>query len=249
MKTVRIAFAAAVLAAAWFAASALAQSEPLKMSLSRDFGYSLGGDIQGTFSFHVSGPSDLVRVDFYIDQTKIGEDTTAPYSLQFNTDNYPLGTHEMYALGYTSGGQELRSNTATANFVSASEGGAATLRIVVPILIVVFAAMVLSAVLPILTGRRKGSLPPGTQRKYTFGGSICPRCKRPFPLPLLGMNWFVGKITRCPNCGRWGLFREFSIADLRAAEQAEVQAAPAAPEASADEKLKKDLDESKYQDS
>ncbi len=72
----------------------LAQSDSeLQFSMSRDFGYAStnGKDIQGTFSMKVSGPEDLVKVIFFIDNAAIGEDTEAPFRFQFNTDNYPLG--------------------------------------------------------------------------------------------------------------------------------------------------------------
>jgi hypothetical protein len=250
MKSVRTGFLAAVGAALLSAGLAAAQSGTLKLSLARDFGYSgFGNDIQGTFTLHADAPADVVRVEFYIDQTLIGTDETAPFSLQFLTDSYSLGAHDLSAVGSTSGGQTLRSNMISVVFVSASAGGQAVLRIVLPVLAVVFGAMILAAVVPLLVGRKTKPVPPGTQRAYTFGGAICPRCKRPFPFPILAMNLPGSKVTRCPNCGRWGVFGHASLDRLRAAEQAEVRAAPEQiPQESAEEKLKKELDDSRFHD-
>lgn len=80
--------------------------EELELSVSRDFGSSDGtGDIQGTFSMKVTGPSNLVQVRFYIDNTVIAEDTEPPFKVQFVTDDYAPGKHTMHAIGYTSDGE------------------------------------------------------------------------------------------------------------------------------------------------
>jgi DNA-directed RNA polymerase subunit RPC12/RpoP len=249
MKKIRLAFLLAVLAGVITALPVLAQEGTLTLSLSRDWGYGgFGGDIQGTFSFHVRGPSNLVRVEYYIDELKIGEDTTAPFDLQFVTDNYPLGAHELYALGYTDDGKILRSNSSHPTFVSASEGGAVALKIVAPMLVLVFGAMILSAVIPLLTGRKTAALAAGTPRQYTLGGGVCPKCSRPFAFHLLSLNMLTGKLTRCPYCGRWSIVRRASVQELRAAEQAEIETAKGPiPEASKEEKLRKELEDSKFQ--
>jgi DNA-directed RNA polymerase subunit RPC12/RpoP len=249
MKNIRLAFVLAVLAGMIIALPALAQEETLTLSLSRDWGYGgFGGDIQGTFSFHARGPVNLSRVEFYIDDQKIGEDAAAPFDLQFVTDNYPLGAHEMYAVGYTDDGKSIRSNSYARTFVPASEGGAAALSIVIPLMVVIFGAMALSAVIPMLMGRKTVTLAAGTQRTYTFGGGVCPKCGRPFAFQLLSMNMLAGKFTRCPYCGRWSIVRGASMQQLRAAEQAELEAEKGQiPEATEEEKLKKAMDDSKFQ--
>ncbi|MBN2086122.1 MAG: hypothetical protein JW748_12960 [Anaerolineales bacterium] len=249
MKHIRLAFVLALLAGLITILPVLAQEETLTMSLSRDWGYGgFGGDIQGTFSFHVRGPANLARVEFYIDEMKIGEDTAAPFDLQFVTDNYALGTHELYALGHTEDGKILRSNSMNRTFVPAAEGGAAAIKILVPLFALIFGAMALSAVLPLLLGRKTVSLAAGTPRSYTFGGGICPKCRRPFAFSLFTPHLLAVKIARCPFCGRWGLMQPAPLHELRASEQAELESAQGQiPEASEEEKLKKALDDSKFQ--
>jgi len=228
-----------------------AQTEELTLSFSRDFGYSSGtGDIQGSFSMKVSGPDDLVRVEFYIDETKIAEDAEAPFRLQFITDNYPLGLHEMYAIGYAADGREYRSRVVTANFVSADEGWQAAGKIAIPLIVVVFGAILLSVAVPMLIGRgKRDELPLGAERKYGLrGGSICPKCKRPFALPLFSMDLGFSKLARCPYCRKMNAVRVQPLVKLREAERAELeQAEGQVPEISEEEKLKKELDDSKYQ--
>jgi hypothetical protein len=231
-------------------AAALAQAETIKLSLSRDWGYGgFGGDIQGTFSMHVSGPAGLERVEFFIDDTRIGEDADAPFALQFVTDNYPLGAHTLHATGYTNEDLKLESNVLTAQFVSPSEGTGAALKIVIPILVLVFGAMLVAAVVPILTGRRTIPLEPGAPRSYTLGGGICPKCSRPFGFHLYGLNLLGSKFDRCPYCGKWSAVGHASAEKLRAAEQAEVDRSVAAvPEEAAEEKRRKEIDDSRFQD-
>jgi DNA-directed RNA polymerase subunit RPC12/RpoP len=247
----RIALLFALILSLLDANAVLAQTEELTLTFSRDFGYSSGtGDIQGTFSMKVSGPAYLSRVEFYIDDAKIGEDSESPFRLQFTTDNYPLGLHEMFAIGYTADGREYRSKVVTANFVSADEGWQAAGKIAIPLITVVFGAILLSVVIPMLIGRgKREELPLGAERKYGMrGGGICAKCKRPFALPLFSMNLGFSKLARCPYCGKWSVVRALSLVKLRQAEQAELdQAEGQVPEISEEEKLKKELDDSKYQ--
>ncbi len=231
--------------------SAFAQAEGITLKLSRDFGYSSGtGDIQGLFSMKVTGPENLVRVEFYIDETMIGEDAESPYRLQFSTDDYPLGLHNLYAIGYTSDGQELHSRVLTGNFVSADEGWGAASRIIIPMAVILLIAITLAVIVPALTTRGKlEHLPLGAERTYGIrGGAICPKCQRPFVMHLWGLNMGLSRYDRCPYCGKWSVARIQPLAKLREAEKAELTwAHPEAPPVSEEEELRKELDDSKYQ--
>lgn len=232
----------------------LAQSEELILSFSKDFGYSgfNGTDIQGTFSMKASGPENLAKVTFYIDDQAIGEDIEAPFRLQFNTGSYALGKHSLSAVGVTADGQELKSKAYVRNFVSAEEGWKSGLTILGPILLLVLGISLLSIVWPLLMGRKKVSLPLGAPRSYgVSGGAICPKCKRPFSLHLIAPNMLIGKLERCPYCGKLSIVSRASAAQLKAAEEAELaQAAGDTPQVTGmtdEEKLRKELDDSRFQ--
>jgi DNA-directed RNA polymerase subunit RPC12/RpoP len=230
------------------------QAAGLSLSLSRTFGYASGtGKIQGQFSLKASGPESLQRVVFYIDDQQMGEATQSPFSLSFNTGRFSPAQHALSAIGYTADGQELRSNVINAEFITSEQANQSTMRIILPILVVVAGAILFSALIPVLSTRGKTqSLPAGTQRSYgVMGGTICPKCGRPFPIQFWGLNLLTGKLNRCPNCGTWSIVRRRSMDDLRAAEQAELDQArsEAIPSAlSEEEKMRKEIDNSKYQD-
>ncbi len=237
------------------ALSTLAQNEDgLTLSLARDWGYSSGtGRIQGRFSIRVTGPANLTRVVFLIDNKPIGEDSQAPFRFQFRTGDYSLGVHTLSAIGYLDDGRQLYSNQVRREFVSAEESWKSAVEILVPIFSITFAIILLAFVLPLLLGRNKRvSLPPGAQRNYGFfGGTICPKCGRPFSLHFWSLNLGFRRLDRCPFCGRWSVVRALPLQELRAAEEAEREPAPSiAPTASlpTEERLRKELDDSRYLD-
>jgi hypothetical protein len=250
MKRIQIAALISMLVSLFITAVAFAQTEELTLRLSRDFGYGgFNNDIQGLFSMKVTGPADLVKVVYYIDATSIGEVTQVPFNLQFNTDNFPLGLHQLYVAGFSASGQQYRSNLIMSNFVPASQGNKAALQIVIPLLVIIFGAILLAFIVPLVTGRAKTlNLALGAERKYGIGGGICPKCHRPFAIPLLSMNMGFSKLARCPYCGKWSGVRIQTLAKLREAEQAELEwGRSQVQEESEEEILRKEIDESKYQ--
>lgn len=226
--------------------------EELELSVSRDFGSSDGtGNIQGTFSMKATGPSNLVKVHFYIDNTMIAEDTEPPFKIQFVTDDYAPGKHTMRATGYASDGRELHTREMIFNYMTAEESQQRGLKIAVPILALALMWVLFSKVVPTLSrGRKKGDLlPPGGHNYGVIGGTICPRCAYPFALNLFSPNLLVGKLVCCPNCGKWFIGRRASIDDLRIAEEAawaQAHGVPQSSEMKDEEKIRKGLDDSKY---
>ncbi len=225
--------------------------ETFRLGLARTFGYSSGtGEIQGTFTLKVSGPENLARVIFLINNEVMGEVSQAPFELRFQTDSYPNGVNTLSAIGYTTDGRELRSNEQKREFVSAQEGWQTAGKIILPILGVVVLSMLISFVIPILTGK-KSQVPLGATRSYgLLGGTICPKCGRPFGVHVWGLNMVVGKLDRCPHCGKWSLVQRFPPAALRQAELAELEnideGETLAPREA--ERLERDLEDSRYQD-
>jgi len=251
MKKLSFGFLVAILLSLFIVLATQAQGDDLTISFSRDFGYSSGGgDIQGLFSVKVGGLDTLTKVVFYIDEESIGEDTEAPFKLQFNTDNYSLGQHSIYAIGTISDGRELKTKVVHANFVSASEGTQTAMKILIPVLVLVLVSVLLAVIVPLITGRKTMTLEPGTPRTYPLGGAICPKCQRPFAVHLYGLNLGLGKLDRCPYCGKWSVVRRASLQKLREAEETELERGKETGQIQGmteEEKLKKQLEDSKFQ--
>ena len=227
-----------------------AQDGQVRLSLSKAWGYSLGGQIQGLMNLSVAGPKDAVSARFELDGQEITTVTKSPFSIQFNTDKYPRGWHKFSATVQTSSERTLKSNTISAEFVSAEQGWQVAQRIIIPLAAIVIIAMLASLGGQfLLSGRRKQRPEPGAPRNYGIeGGAICPKCGRPFARHFLSPNLLVGKLERCPYCGKWSIVAAASHEALAAAEAAEAVASKAAvPEASPDEKLHRQIEESRYE--
>jgi DNA-directed RNA polymerase subunit RPC12/RpoP len=233
--------------------SALAQtSSDLTISLHRDFGYSGFNDIQGTFTLKAAGPADLSRVVFLIDDQVMAEVNQPPFQVSFNTGSYALGQHTLSATGYTSQGAELESNQIRPNFVSAEEGWQAGLKFALPILGIGLVIAVIAVVGPWLLGRRKprGPMPDIPADYGLFGAAVCPRCGRPFARHWWGLNMMAGKLDRCPHCGKWSLVRRATPDRLQEAEDQVRQTIVKSqePAVSEEQRLQRDLEDSRFQD-
>jgi hypothetical protein len=237
------------------AAPALAQSdEEVRLRISKIFGYSSLGNnaFQGSMRLRIQGPETLAKVVYYIDGEVMGEANQDPFELTFNTGSYALGKHTLLALATTTDGRELRSNELNIEFVTPEEGLSVAGRIAIPIAVVALVASLIGVLGPALMGRGKFlEMAPGTERNYGYaGGAICPRCSRPFPVRALAPNLGPGlKFDRCPFCGKVGVMRRRSLQELRRAEQAELEEARrsgAVPTETEEEKLRRELDNSRY---
>lgn len=229
-----------------FPAMAQETNGDLEISIRRDWGFGMGGTIQGRFTLRVSGPDDLVEVRYLLDGQLMSAVNEAPFNLQFHTDDYSPGVHEIYAVGLREGGGELQSQTLTLQFLSADEAGGSVTRFIVPLVIVIAVVAVLSAVLPSLLGRGKDKFVLG--QYGAAGGSVCPACKLPYSRQVMSPNLVVGKLSRCPHCGKWTIARRATTAELEAAEsryrqdQQQGQAIPSSP----DDDLRRQLEESRF---
>jgi hypothetical protein len=54
---------------------------------------------------------------------------------------------------------------------------------------------------------------PGQRRSYgVAGGVVCRSCGLPFARNALDLNMVVGKLVRCPHCGKWAVLPAASLA-------------------------------------
>src|SRR3990172_9613338 len=122
----RLAPVLAVLALASAATPTWGQAqEELSLAIRRDFGFRSGDRIQGRFTLEASGPADLARVEFLLDQATIGAAESAPFRFSLSTGDFALGLHSLQAVGTTSSGMSVCSPERSFKFVSAEEGWAA----------------------------------------------------------------------------------------------------------------------------
>lgn len=217
----------------------------LTIQIRRDFGYGLGSQMQGSFSFRVEGPPDLARVEFVIDEQVIGQDSSAPFRLSFNTRDYEIGIHTMEAFGYTNTGEQLRSNTITRQFVA----GRSVSWIVVALVVLVVGFRLISYFLT-----RQRTRPEGAPAGYgLLGGAVCPHCGRPFGIHWWSLNLMVSRLDRCPHCGKWMTVRRASPDAISAAEVFAQELGRAATETPGEaedkgEKYRRLLDDSRYEE-
>lgn len=236
---------------------ALAQTPELQLSVRKTFGFNNGSQIQGSFRVEASGPANLASVTFTLDGQTLGQANAAPFTFEFNTDSFAPGWHALGANGRTSDGQTLVAAERRYEFLSAAQAQSSVTRLIVPLLAVVGLALVVGLgsqlFIALRGGRPRSTLPLGAPRNYgLMGGAICPKCQRPFPMHWWGLNALPGqKFDRCDHCGKWSLVRWASSQELAKAEAAERKyAQPSAPqhELSPEEKLKRDLDASRFDD-
>jgi hypothetical protein len=247
MKKIKTIGILAIIMALLFTGVVSAQEEEseLDISMIRNFGY--GGfsrDIQGTFTIRVSGPDDLVEVQFYLDDTLMGTDNEARFALQFQTDNYDEGWHDIYAVGILADGTELRSESLRYEFIPEQD----MMGTLLPILGVVLAVSLIGVLGPVLMGRKKGV---GTIGEYgAAGGAVCGRCGFPFSRGVLSPNLVVGKLERCPHCGKLAIVRRAFPAELEAAEARyhEAQQEQGTVEVDEQDSLRRSLEDSRFDD-
>lgn len=229
------------------------QSEEYRLGVNKSFGYNNAERIRGSFRLDITGDqTQVASVSFQVDGQEIALVNAAPFKTSLNTDAYPAGAHQLSAVVTTLDGRSISTPERTFRFLSAEEESVDMRGLLGPMLGLIAAIFVIGVLSQtVLMRRRKPlNLAPGAPRQYGFkGGSICPRCKRPFGLHFWSINLAVGVYDRCDFCGKWALYRRRSSAELAAAEAAEVidlQPRPQTAEKSEEEKLREMLDDSKY---
>jgi hypothetical protein len=123
---------------------------------------------------------------------------------------------------------------------------------IVALLVVVF------RVIPLLRQSSGGAGDARPAGSYGLAGAaVCSRCGLPFSRSLMGINLVIGKLERCPHCGKWQVA---SVAGREALAAAEARLKAGAADAegtrgagvgetslSAEERLRRQIEESKYE--
>lgn len=227
-----------------------AQGIALTLRLSKVIGYNgFDGAIQGTFKLKAQGPATLEQVSFYIDGNLIGTVEQPPFELQFSTGDHDTGIHTFSAQGTLSNGQTMQAEPLRAEIITAAQARRATLNLVLPILLLSLGAVIVSALFPLLAGRKANSRPTGSYG--AGGGAVCPRCLLPFSRHVLALNLLAGKLERCPHCGKWSVVARAAPAELSAAEdrlRAERQSTQGHTPSNAQDRRQKRLEDTRFEE-
>lgn len=219
---------------------------PYTLKLRRDWGYGSGMDIQGRMSLSVNGDeSQVAAVTFYLDQQVLAEVKQEPFKVSFSTDDYASGVHELSATVLSKAGESFAVKPLMVNFLSSSEAGEKTTKLLVIVGGLVAVSLLVSF---LLSSRQKGQ--PGKASAGVHGLAVCKQCGQTFPRSFFGMNMVVGKFERCPHCGKWQITRrasdfEIALADRKNDPALDVDDQEAEPTT---KPVKDELDESRYID-
>jgi len=84
----------------------LAEAKPsIDLDFAKDNGYGFGNDIGGLWTVNAHVSSEVAYVEFYLDGQLERNDTSAPFSWQFDTVNYSVGSHAIKAVAYDALGE------------------------------------------------------------------------------------------------------------------------------------------------
>jgi hypothetical protein len=221
-------------------------TQAITLRVGKDFGFQAGNRVQGTISMYVNDAgADIRQVTFLIDGQVVGVDVEAPFRHQWRTGDYALGMHTLAAIALRDDGVELAAPERSFEFVSADEGWRVGLQIGGPLLALVLVISILGTVGPVVLGRGK----PFRLGEYgPAGGAVCRRCGMPFSRHVLAPNLLLGKLERCPHCGRWAIVGAASPVELKAAEQrVHADSQRGALEVNDEqERLRREIDESRF---
>ncbi|MCW4004403.1 MAG: hypothetical protein NWE95_10880 [Candidatus Bathyarchaeota archaeon] len=126
----------------------------LSLSFYKDNGYGMGNDINGLWTINTNVSEDVVYLEFYLDDALQLNDTSAPFSWQFDTNNYELGLRMIKVVAFNSMGETATAER-EANFVGFP------LAFVVGIIAVIVVVMIVSLVVLLYRVRKQD------QRKNT----------------------------------------------------------------------------------
>jgi hypothetical protein len=143
MQSKACTFLLLILAATMLLSPLVVAKPSIDLSFYKDNGYGFGDDIGGlwTITAHVS--SDVQYVEFYLDNQLQQNDTSTPFTWQFNTSNYTSGQHALKAVAYDSQG-ETAFQQVTRNFQQTSTETVTTTIIAITAAVIVVIVLVVA---------------------------------------------------------------------------------------------------------
>ncbi len=224
----------------------MAQESPFTLRMVRDWGYGNGTDINGRMSLSVKGDqAQIQQVTFFIDGEVMASVTSAPFKLQFDTNNFESGMHRLTAEVKTIAGETYTTNGLVSNFVEKGAANQSTLKI----LLLVGGIVAVSMGIQFLMQKNANKNPKydenGRIQYGVWGAAVCPSCGQPFNRSFLGINLVGVRLERCPHCGKLVAARRASPLEIERANQ---KTQPEEPQKFVEKLEKDDLDESRFVD-
>ncbi|MEN6531609.1 MAG: Ig-like domain-containing protein [Anaerolineaceae bacterium] len=224
----------------------MAQESPFTLRMVRDWGYGNGTDINGRMSLSVKGDqAQIQQVTFFIDGEVMASVTSAPFKLQFDTNNFDPGLHRLTAEVKTIAGETYTTNGLVSNFVEKGAANQSTLKI----LLLVGGIVAVSMGIQFLMQKNANKNPKydenGRIQYGVWGAAVCPSCGQPFNRSFLGINLVGVRLERCPHCGKLVAARRASPLEIERANQ---KTQPEEPQKFVEKLEKDDLDESRFVD-
>ena len=224
----------------------MAQESPFTLRMVRDWGYGNGTDINGRMSLSVKGDqAQIQQVTFFIDGEVMASVTSAPFKLQFDTNNFDPGLHRLTAEVKTIAGETYTTNGLVSNFVEKGAANQSTLKI----LLLVGGIVAVSMGIQFLMQKNANKNPKydknGRIQYGVWGAAVCPSCGQPFNRSFLGINLVGVRLERCPHCGKLVAARRASPLEIERANQ---KTQPEEPQKFVEKPEEDDLDESRFVD-
>jgi len=224
----------------------MAQESPFTLRMVRDWGYGNGTDINGRMSLSVKGDqAQIQQVTFFIDGEVMASVTSAPFKLQFDTNNFESGIHRLTAEVKTIAGETYTTNGLVSNFVEKGAANQSTLKI----LLLVGGIVAVSMGIQFLMQKNANKNPKydenGRIQYGVWGAAVCPSCGQPFNRSFLGINLVGVRLERCPHCGKLVAARRASPLEIERANQ---KTQPEEPQKFVEKPEEDDLDESRFVD-
>jgi hypothetical protein len=86
---------------------ASAEAKPtLNLDYYKNNGYGMGNDMNGEWTLNTQVSKDVQRVEFFLDNQLQLNDSSAPFSWQFNTGNYSESLHTIKVVAIDSSGEQ-----------------------------------------------------------------------------------------------------------------------------------------------
>lgn len=224
----------------------MAQESPFTLRMVRDWGYGNGTDINGRMSLSVKGDqAQIQQVTFFIDGEVMASVTSAPFKLQFDTNNFDPGLHRLTAEVKTIAGETYTTNGLVSNFVEKGAANQSTLKILLLVGGIVAVSMGIQFLMQKNANKNPKYNENGRIQFGVWGAAVCPSCGQPFNRSFLGINLVGVRLERCPHCGKLVAARRASPLEIERANQ---KTQPEEPQKFVEKLEKDDLDESRFVD-